>query len=1257
MKYSPRIFVLFVAATSACQSTHATKSWLPPANALQHAHHSANPIDSFDLTAVMGNDLERAQRDLDSALAKTPDNVGLLSRRAYLSTLMLDDESWLKDLLMVLRLAPDSHWAQHMLTQLHNRTADLFDHRDKIIVALNHVVTHSESPTSIALATRLSYAISDYDGAAKEAEAALKRGGWLHQGQILGPIAPYLFHSLNNTAVLTQSKPLGPVTFAGTQRTPRKLTKKGTSLPLNHQEQTGLYAVDTYFRLPQSTQTHEIDLQVQSNTRYRVAVDEEEVISRGGQSPLRPRHQVIRLKLSEGWHRIRIVALTSATQSMHVSILDANARPIVTEQSAVPQKTAGKNGIEVVGVWPLSDSTFFANRIESYHSKFDHLTAALHALQPWNNDLESARRLIRPIEKAAQDSSIYHLVAARLLEAESSAVGHQLVHLRRSQKLTPKCALALFRLARKTLSDNPDQALLLADQLQSLGANPTKFELIRFAVYKKRNWLVEADKVYRRLLTRWQPSDILLSILTYFRNRRSMPDISNLEALILKQSGNQRLATQTDLALFKGDDSAVAKAYDTALAKPGDRIRDLLRQANHRLARGHTADALAGAKEVLKTRPRSRRALRIVMSALQILGEDKQLDDVIEQSRELHSGDIDFETFVAHREGRLPGLPKPNSRLAELLKIDARAIAQTALEKRWDRHGKVRLLDRHVDYLHKDGRVLSMTHFLTRILTKEAADQVGEIALGRNVIPLELRTLKADGQIVEVERHQGKKDLSYAALAPGDTIENQTARMNGARTRSGGYQQIFYFQDTAPNLRGELFLVVPKGVQVKSISYNGAPEAQIIEDGENEIYMWRSEPLAGLIPEPYSVSSKEYVPFVVVSVGLSETDARVENGALFDGAFASTFDVIHKAESLVSNDDTALQKTTKLYRWVLQEIKEGGAFSPADTLKNKRGNRIGLLKTMLDAVGVKVDLVLARSNRNFSLSPPYPNTKGHGIMILKVNTESESDPIWIRASSKLTWMGKVQPDFRGSTYVNISDPHFKEQRFKDEEIAEWKSHSSLKIRIDKENLARGTLEVQLPAAIGQPLRTSLESVPDKDKTKILSRWIGNIIRGFDATGFEYLTNRDPLIDPKLRVNVVASNFVHVSGDTLVIPHFFDNLIAAQMIGTPKMSSYIKLSERKTPLQFQGLREEMLVEVSFDGPAGKPKRSPKSWGRNSKWGNYKQSFEWDPEKRAARLLRIVDMPAARITTKEYVDFLDLARELRLRARNQLVISFK
>ena len=145
-----------------------------------------------------------------------------------------------------------------------------------------------------------------------------------------------------------------------------------------------------------------------------------------------------------------------------------------------------------------------------------------------------------------------------------------------------------------------------------------------------------------------------------------------------------------------------------------------------------------------------------------------------------------------------------------------------------------------------------------------------------------------------------------------------------------------------------------------------------------------------------------------------------------------------------------------------------------------------------------------------------------------------------------------------------------------------------------------------------------------------------------------------MVETVLRIKIVAPHFVQQTSDALFIQQFFEELIASKMVGVPALNQYIKLSARKTPLQFQGLNEDMEVEVQFAENVSNPKRAPKSWTRTSEWGTYTQEFSWDESNHTARLLRKADMSSARISAKDFTNLLDLVHELRLRVRDQLVI---
>ena len=83
------------------------------------------------------------------------------------------------------------------------------------------------------------------------------------------------------------------------------------------------------------------------------------------------------------------------------------------------------------------------------------------------------------------------------------------------------------------------------------------------------------------------------------------------------------------------------------------------------------------------------------------------------------------------------------------------------------------LLSDKVVRIRRDGPVSVYVHRITRPLNKEGISRYGEVTLPRGADLLELRTIKANGEIIEPELAQQKPTISMPALEPGDAIEEE----------------------------------------------------------------------------------------------------------------------------------------------------------------------------------------------------------------------------------------------------------------------------------------------------------------------------------------------------------------------------------------------------------------------------------------------------------------------------------------------------
>jgi|GEM_PF-6156856 len=1249
---SVNIITLLGLFSVSCSTLAPLQNWNKPSDIAKLKVPPSDLSQAFDILAVEGNNMARAQ----NLISSRPEDSTLpaLSRQAFLSHLNLQHDEWLKITRSILENSPDTIDSLYFLQQLTRQYEDLYYEKEALIRSLEKSLLKSKNPLIINYLTRLLYRIYDHEGDTEKAGKTLTRGGWLFKSKYIGPVAPYSYYGLDFSEAVTFPEPLQNTKFAGQTRFVKQSDSMQTEMVMNRDSDAGVHLAESYFELPPQSEKELLTLIIASSHGYRVFVDNQEIVRRAGESQSKARMQMANLKLSGGWHKLRVASVASGNTSIHVALLKSNGEPIVQEHTFQPRPISEESRVLAPIEFSLLKQFDALSVSQTANTKYHLLLKSLICTNPFIHAPDIARFLLRPIQAQASESALFHYSLAKLSQTKNNSKGQQISHLERARRLSKDIPLFVLELVKRTVSDEPEKALNMINMLEKSSKPPQQITLLKFAIYKLRGWLQFADKTYKKVLGGWLAQDNILGALSYFRSRKDVNIVRELEERFVKGSGSYAEDAKLRLKQYRGPSAELEPMLKRSLTSKASSRASYLELAKFYLAHSKPKEAIKIANDYLEKHPDSTEMMRVAISGLQILGDNNELIRFINAHQDYLSSNLDFEVLRSALENRNIGLPHENSKLAKLLDIDPILVASEPLSEQWQKHGTVRLLDRHVDYLRTTGHALSMTHFLTRLMTKEAADKAGEIPIRDGVVRLSLRTIKPSGLSIDAEHHRGKSDFSFASLAPGDTIEDQSVTISEPRSRDGGYQQIFYFQDSSPNLRSEFVVVAPNEIKLEYRSYNGAPKPKIIREGKETIYVWRRDNVPALKPEPHSVHSREFTPFVVVSHGLTTQSARQQNAGLYYGAFRGSYDITLAAKKLIGKNDSVQRKSEKIFSWILQEIKPGNEFSPAETLKNKEGNRFALFAVMLDAVGVKSKIALTRSDFTYRVEPSYPDTRFYNIPLLQIVDGEKT--IWARISRRLSWLGKLQPDLQNSSYILASDPQAKPRKFSNTEVANWYSKSRIELSITATGQAIGALHITLPYGIGESLRQPLSVISEKNKAQVLTRWIGSIIQGFDAFDYEFSPPSDNPAQPvDLVIKIASRSLLQISEGKVMLPRFFDNFVASEMIGTPSLSEYIKLSDRSVPLLFRGLKEDMTVVLKFKSKLGLPSRFPKSWTRQSKWGKFEQSFEWNQKINTAILRRVVDMPHTRISTSDYTEFLDLIHELRLRIRDQLVID--
>ena len=278
------------------------------------------------------------------------------------------------------------------------------------------------------------------------------------------------------------------------------------------------------------------------------------------------------------------------------------------------------------------------------------------------------------------------------------------------------------------------------------------------------------------------------------------------------------------------------------------------------------------------------------------------------------------------------------------------------------------VLDRAVERAYADGSRLVLTHTITQVLSKDATESVGEVHVPEGAEVLALRTRKADGSVREAEEIAGKSSISAAELAVGDFVESETLEWKEASAvyAPGFVGERFFFQSfEAPLDRSEYVLVAPAELPLEIDRRADAPlpVTTMARDG-TRVLTFAVRAKSQVFPEHSAVSATDWIPSVRVSSriapdawsrfiaermrGLSRGSPEVRRLAATIAAKAGN-DRAHLAEAIVA--------------WLRDNIEPENDFAaPAtSTLARHRGHRASLMLALARELGVRADVVLARS--------------------------------------------------------------------------------------------------------------------------------------------------------------------------------------------------------------------------------------------------------------------------------------------------------
>lgn len=733
-------------------------------------------------------------------------------------------------------------------------------------------------------------------------------------------------------------------------------------------------------------------------------------------------HVRFRIPVKPGAHVLEVAtAIPDERGWVLARATEPGGTPVRVDE-AVPETSAGLRGEprRVTTPWPKAQPGLEGSLMEPLRA----LLAVEDAVA--DGDPDRAERRMGAIGRDGTFAE-GHLERARVWRLDDSRGGavaeaRERRELRIALKTAPDLDAARLRLYTLQLQrGEEDRVAELLDALPEGRLAGVEGELLRHRVHVARSNELEAEKALDRAEAR-NPKGCRV-LLARRQMARSRDDVTAEDALATKlKSCAGSLGLRAALAERRGRIDESIALWTSELDRVPDDIEALEALARLRALAGDHAAAKNHLLSILRLNP-----FRV--------GSHIALADLA-ASR----GEID--AARAHVSAALRQIPHASALWdaaatlglpdeLEHFRVDGLAALKDyqALGQEYDGVSEVLVLDRSAVRIHPDGGQRQIVHLVVHLLSKEALDRYGEIEIPEGARLLTLHSIKPDGTLLEPELVPGKDGLSLRHLELGDFVEYEFVVDKPPSGQLPGYVDVstFRFQSLdVPYHRSELEVIHPPGMNVVSDRRNDPPEEQKAEieiGGERLVTRtWRADRVPRLGVEPGHRSLLEEVPSVHVYTPLPLEDWLVSVGGHIRVAQRSNPELRRRVAALTRGKKTARGKLQALWSWVVENIESGGDLTmPATvTLAERRGNRLVLLRAMLEVAGIDSEIWVARDAYGpRTIEGGHPLVELYDAPMLAVQLADGEEPLMVTTASDVMPLGYLAPGYRGTVALRM----------------------------------------------------------------------------------------------------------------------------------------------------------------------------------------------------------------------------------------------
>lgn len=846
----------------------------------------------------------------------------------------------------------------------------------------------------------------------------------------------------------------------------------------------------------------------------------------------------------------------------------------------------------------------------------------------------AARELLRPI--ATDDGAAATMIAwSGVAQADPfRTVSQQRDRARQAlesvRRLDPRAYFAPLQLARLAAQDERgDEALaMVREAYRNFPGNPeVEAELADRLL--QRNWEGEARAVLERARARDPGSCWAARMLFSLTERRG--------------DGRDAIALADELRRC----DALSELPLQAL-RHARRWDDAARELNRMLDDDPDGRGLRRSlSELARMRGDLPEALRRGRALIPELPEDDTLRaDVADLAvasgqRDLARALLDAE--LARRPAELAGLYRLRGFLAQREDLAPWRLDGRAVLREFDRSGRsyessaVLVLDYTVRRTFHDGSALELTHNVIRVQSREGVDQHGEFTPPPNSTVWRLRTLKADGRVLEPEAIAQRDSYSLPDLSPGDAVEFEYVRaLPPIELAPGGFLgDRFYFRGfEVPYDRSEYVVVAPEGMPVVLDPRGPAPELQrAVRDGLQEL-RWVARQSDRLSAEPGSIAAREFLPSIAAGVGATwERFVDALRERLIE-ADARDPDAVRLASELTRGARSRDERLMRLHHWVLANIEQERGGTPFDSaprmLSARQGHRTRVLCYLLRMNEIPCDIALVRQGSADATRSDLADDSTFQSLLLRVRTESGER--WITAADSHAPTAYVPPATAGGDALLLTEGAPR-ARVPPLDLSQHGRALRVDLRLDANGTGHAAVIETLTGYAATSARAALRRMNESIRSRQFEAYVGGLVAGASLESLAVEGVDDVEAPIVMRYAFSAPGMANRVGEHIT----FDGVFHSEAART-----WAEAPTRTVPM-WNGDPINAVLDLTVRVPAGgRVEALPEA--ESGEATGVRWSMRWRSHADGFTVRREVQVPTGRVRVEDYERFASAVRAL-------------